>query len=248
MDVVASEPKYNKSLFDSVKSGDFYKLENLLTKSNVNAMDAEGNTLLHHATHKNIVKLLLAKGVNVNARNKLGYTPLHGAKTREIAQCLIDGKADLHAEKIGEHAELQNPNYSQTPLISALTFARAGVVCCIIENFSLEDLHEKPNYLKIPYSVYWDEIKQKKEIERLQDLKCGEAKLFDTPSTTESKKEVLKADTKRGDEKDIASTVQPIRVKTRLGACTLFSEQVKETNEEAVDIDKQKGMVKSQIS
>ncbi|MGC1854035.1 MAG: ankyrin repeat domain-containing protein [Candidatus Aquirickettsiella sp.] len=233
MDVVASKQKSNKALFDTVKSGDFYKLENLLTKSNVNAMDAEGNTLLHHATHKKIVELLLAKGANVNARNKLDYTPLHGAKTREIAQCLIDGKADLHAKKISEYAALKNPNNPQTPLISAMALARPDVACCIMENFSLEDLNQKPNYLKFPYSEHWDEIKQKKEIER---------------STTESKKEVLKADTKRGDEKDIASNVQPIRVKTRLGACTLFSEQVEETNEEAVDVDKQKGMVKSQIS
>ena len=61
----------------------------------------ENGTALHFAAgkgHKEIVELLIAKGVDVNAKNNRGGTPLHLANNKEIAELLIANGADVNAK------------------------------------------------------------------------------------------------------------------------------------------------------
>lgn len=45
--------------------------------SNINAVDKEGNTVLHYACDASLVQILVESGGQVNAVNKRGHTPLH---------------------------------------------------------------------------------------------------------------------------------------------------------------------------
>ena len=66
----------------------------------------EGRTALHYAAgcgHKDIVKLLLAKGAAVNEHADTGYTPLHvasGRSQRDIAELLVARGADVNAQDL----------------------------------------------------------------------------------------------------------------------------------------------------
>jgi ankyrin repeat protein len=69
--------------------------------ANIHAKDAkEGRTLLHVAAERGcreVVEVLIAKGVDVNAKTQLGLTPLHMAALPEIAEMLIARGAEVNA-------------------------------------------------------------------------------------------------------------------------------------------------------
>ncbi len=68
----------------------------------IQARDSAGKTPLHHAAlrgRKNVVKLLLAKGVALNSKDNNGYTALYtaaGCGHLEIVKLLIDSKAKIN--------------------------------------------------------------------------------------------------------------------------------------------------------
>jgi hypothetical protein len=71
--------------------------------SNIEALNAQGNTPLHLAAffgHVNIVKALIGAGANVNASGHCAYTPLHLAtkkRHRNVLTALLLGGANMKA-------------------------------------------------------------------------------------------------------------------------------------------------------
>ncbi|WP_022854953.1 ankyrin repeat domain-containing protein [Thermodesulfobacterium thermophilum] len=75
--------------------------EYILKQEDLNIRDKYGDTLLHYAVRKNykeIIRLLLEKGIDINTPNNIGETPLHQAilYARDITTIsfLIQNKAD----------------------------------------------------------------------------------------------------------------------------------------------------------
>ena len=84
--------------------------QHLASGADVNAIDHEGNTLLHHAVYNDqteIIRLLIDKGAEVNgkrkaANNEKGVAPLHTATWRstiETMELLIDNGADVNMKR-----------------------------------------------------------------------------------------------------------------------------------------------------
>jgi Ankyrin repeats (3 copies) len=171
----ASTQKLDKQWFDTIKSDDVNKVKDLLSSVDVNLTDITGKTALYYVGDEQIAKFLIAEGANVKATDKYKFTPLHYAKNRKIAEVLIGKGADLQALSCNAFAK------QDTPLSSALTYVKADVAFCIIDNFSLEQLQEKPGYLNSGsnyiYSQYWNHVKQKKETESLKIQSNSDAKV-----------------------------------------------------------------------
>ena len=84
--------------------------QHLAAGADVNAIDHEGNTPLHHAVYNDqteIIRLLIDKGAEVNgkrkaANNEKGVAPLHTATWRstiETMELLIDNGADVNMKR-----------------------------------------------------------------------------------------------------------------------------------------------------
>ena len=95
----------------SVKQVD--EIRSLLDQgANVNAVDANGVTLLIAASYNGqveIVRLLLAKGAQVDKAEGSGFTPLHIASQQghtEIVKLLLDKNAQVNKAKVGNNTPL----------------------------------------------------------------------------------------------------------------------------------------------
>ena len=96
------------ALIKSANYGDVDKTQEIILgkSSDVNVVDANGDTPLIHAAwkgHSDIVKLLLNHGADVNHRDNAGQTALHlatGYKHNNIVKLLIDNGADVNAKKV----------------------------------------------------------------------------------------------------------------------------------------------------
>jgi ankyrin repeat protein len=63
--------------------------------ADVNARDAEGNTLLHQTMQEEIIEELLKLGADVNARNNSGETPVFHAPSESMVSFWIQHGADM---------------------------------------------------------------------------------------------------------------------------------------------------------
>jgi len=117
------------SLIDAVKAGNRAAVRTLLSKSTVNAAEADGMTALHWAVRADdldTVQMLLRAGANAGAANRYGVTPLSLAATNgnaAIARVLLKAGA--------------NPNAAagdgETVLMTAARAGNADVVGVLIE-------------------------------------------------------------------------------------------------------------------
>jgi ankyrin repeat protein len=124
------DPKLG-ALIATARSGTADQLRRLLAASPglVNATDAAGSTLLHHAAAfgtAQTMMLLLDSGANSNAKNSLGSTPLHWAiTTKEKVRLLLSRGGQVNVKQ----AE------GRTPLYQAATVERAvGTVRLLLEH------------------------------------------------------------------------------------------------------------------
>ena len=72
--------------------------------ADVEATHVNGMTALHIAVirqHIEVVRLLIASGVDVNAKDSKGWTPLHWARSVEIARLLVESGANIEAKDDG---------------------------------------------------------------------------------------------------------------------------------------------------
>ena len=94
-------------LFSSAQSGNVMRIRALMSLEgfDIHSRDPEGNTALHIAaydSHPDVVRFLVAAGLDVNAENQFGDTPLAhatlGRKSREIVAFLLSAGADVEHE------------------------------------------------------------------------------------------------------------------------------------------------------
>ena len=92
-------------IFEAARDGDVEQVKALFDGNPglvITKDSYRGVTPLHVAAEKgkrNVVELLLAKGLHVNARNKVGATPLHLAAARgrrDVAELLLANRADVN--------------------------------------------------------------------------------------------------------------------------------------------------------
>ena len=117
------------TLIDAVKAGDRAAVRTLLTRSTVNAAEADGMTALHWAVRADDVEttqLLIRTGANVSAANRYGITPLSLAATNGnavITRALVKAHANVNA--VGPDGE--------TVLMTAARAGNADVVTALLE-------------------------------------------------------------------------------------------------------------------
>ena len=106
--------KYN-SIKESIINGNIKLVEQLILDFDLNKIDEDGNTLLHHACENekiNIIKLLLNNGSNPNIHDKkFKLTPLHWAteyEDEDMIELLIEKGADPELPDI--HGDKPNNN------------------------------------------------------------------------------------------------------------------------------------------
>jgi len=107
LDILVAHPKFdNKTLPDAILAAgraghDSLKLK-LVGMQDVDQLDADGNTLLHHAVTRgdvNEVKALLARKANVNLKGSSGY-PLHIAASKSCCKQYTGEPSKNHIEII----------------------------------------------------------------------------------------------------------------------------------------------------
>ena len=91
-------------LLTAATDGDYEHVQRLIESgAAIEAIDEEGNTLLHIASDRGydkLAKLFVKKGLDVNAKNSEGLTPLHEAASMgdfETTSLLIEHGADIKA-------------------------------------------------------------------------------------------------------------------------------------------------------
>jgi len=106
------------------------KVQALLQQgAEVNIMDDEGETPLHHIAFLGFfptAELLVSKGALINAKNNKNWTPLHVAAWRgniEVAELLLDNGADFEAVT----------DRGETPLHKAAQVGHADITALLIE-------------------------------------------------------------------------------------------------------------------
>ena len=121
------------SLIDAVESGDLEKVKLELAQIYGNAWhmrDENGKTLLHLATeygHADIVKYLLANGINPDTTDRMGNTALQIAAYNgfpEISKLLINAGANVNTSN----------SYGITPLLNALFNQQYDIARFLIHN------------------------------------------------------------------------------------------------------------------
>jgi ankyrin repeat protein len=73
--------------FIAARHGNLKELRSLLTKTNVNDLDGDGDSALHLASmtgDMDCIKLCIEMGANVRMRNNIGHTPLHLSVVRNV--------------------------------------------------------------------------------------------------------------------------------------------------------------------
>ena len=117
------------TLIDAVKAGDRASVRTLLTRSSVNATEADGMTALHWAVRSDdleTTQMLIRAGANVNAANRYGITALSLAATNgnaAVARALLKAGANVNAA---------GPD-GETILMTAARAGSADVVNALIE-------------------------------------------------------------------------------------------------------------------
>lgn len=90
-------------LLGALNKGDLSYLISKLNESNVNDIDKDKRTLLHHAALLNntaAIKLLIEKNADLNVPDYLGWSPLHYAAQQhrlEVANILIKAGANINS-------------------------------------------------------------------------------------------------------------------------------------------------------
>jgi ankyrin repeat protein len=117
------------ALIDAVKAGNRAAVRTLVTRSTVNATEADGMTALHWAVRADdadTVQLLVRAGANVSAANRYGITPLSLAATNGnavVTRALL--KAGANPNALGPDGE--------TVLMTAARAGNADVVNALLE-------------------------------------------------------------------------------------------------------------------
>ena len=125
---VATEPV--ATLHRAVRTGDANQVQALLREGkNVNELDGDGWTPLHHAAfigHQAIAALLIRHGAKINARDQDEWTPLHTAAFNghlPVTTLLLDHGADIGSEEAD----------GDTPLVVANLRGRGKIVEALVE-------------------------------------------------------------------------------------------------------------------
>lgn len=118
--------------------------------ANAEALDREGNTLLHYATRdkKGIDKIqfLIKKGKNVNASNESRETPLHNAARHcptDIISILLKNGAKVNALDM----------YNHTPLHNAIIRCSIKTVSFLLENGAKTNVLDYLNNAPLYYAM-----------------------------------------------------------------------------------------------
>lgn len=87
---------------------------------NINAQDADGDTLLHYAVCRDIkiVELLIKNNAKINPKNIWGETPLHVAAERgdiHMMKYLLSHKADIEARDNNGYTPLRHALFGRNP-------------------------------------------------------------------------------------------------------------------------------------
>ncbi len=92
-----------RELLYALNKGELGSINLLLKDSDINEIDKDGRSLLHHAVllkDSEVVDLLINKGASLDIQDNLGWSPLHFAAQRydvHISKTLIDANADLNS-------------------------------------------------------------------------------------------------------------------------------------------------------
>jgi hypothetical protein len=122
------------SLHAVVAKGDFEGARKLVEQgADPEAKDpATGASVLHYAVMRGnpeILKWLLARGVNVNSRTKNGTTPLHTAvvyNRYEVAEMLLNGGAEIDAKSASGATPLAIASAAKNRTIAELLRSRGA--------------------------------------------------------------------------------------------------------------------------
>ena len=122
-------------MIDACKNGDLDRVRvSIQAGANVNAVDEDGDTPLHHASRYGrfeIVKALIQAEADVNAANKHGWIPLHHASYHdhtEIVLILIQAGANVNVTNEDGNTSLHLACiYNITEIVKVLIQARADV-------------------------------------------------------------------------------------------------------------------------
>jgi ankyrin repeat protein len=130
-------PSFAQEILEVAKNGDLEKLKTLVEKDNelLKIKDGAGRTALHFAAnsgHLDLVKYLLAKGVDINLKSNANTTPLHFAA--------FSGHLDIVKWLVENHAELEiKNNQMATPLYFAAMKGHSDVLKYLVENGAVVD-------------------------------------------------------------------------------------------------------------
>jgi RNA polymerase sigma factor (sigma-70 family) len=126
-------------LFTAVEMGKLAKIKELLSIAPdlVNVKNSNGKTLLHIAAYygyKEVMELLLSRGIAVDARDYSGRTPLHhmvlGCNQPDVAQLLLNHGAVIHT----------TDNQSTTPVSLATNHWKEKLTQFLLDKGAVRDI------------------------------------------------------------------------------------------------------------
>jgi ankyrin repeat protein len=88
----SSDPLHRTALMRAVRSGDAIRVRAALAGTDVNVIDLDGETALHHAARSGnaqIAESLVAAGARCDIANRFGRTPLHLAAAHDATDVLV---------------------------------------------------------------------------------------------------------------------------------------------------------------
>jgi len=122
-------------ILSAAEAGDLAVVSDILAKhpSHAHAANKYGWSVLHKAVtggNIEIVKTLLAHGVDPNVRSGTEETPLHCISSKasvELVELLLSAGADVNATDYGDHSVLHSARYASADIISLLLQNGANV-------------------------------------------------------------------------------------------------------------------------